>query len=341
MTFEIELLPSGRRIACEPDETILQAALRQHVVLPYGCRNGACGSCKATLMAGEVDPGVFQPRALPESDRVLGKVLLCCAQPQSDVQVQAHELVGASDMPVRKMPCRVNAIERPGDDVAILRIQLPANEVLQYRAGQYIEFLLKDGQRRSYSMANPPQVEAGLELHIRHMPGGVFTDHVFLQMKPREILRLEGPLGTFYLREESELPIVMVASGTGFAPIKAMIEYSLEKAMRRPIHLYWGGRREADLYMADLAHTWAQQHEHIHFIPVLSDVPESETWSGRTGLVHRAVMEDFPDLSGHQVYACGAPVMVDAAQRDFTAQCGLPEDAFFADAFTSAQPSPK
>ncbi len=336
MTFQIELLPSGKRFECEPDETVLQAALRQNVVLPYGCRNGACGSCKATLVSGEVDPGVFQPRALPEADRVLGKVLLCCAQPQSDLGIQARELSGAGDMPIRKMPCRVNVIEKPVSDVAILRIQLPANEVLQYRAGQYIEFLLRDGQRRSYSMANAPAPEAGIELHIRHMPGGVFTDHVFGQMKEREILRLEGPLGSFFLREESNLPIIMLASGTGFAPIKGMIEYSLEKSMRRPIHLYWGGRREKDLYMADLARQWAADNDHIHFIPVLSDVEPGEAWAGRTGFVHQAVMQDFADLSGFQVYACGAPVMVDAARRDFTQMCGLPEDAFFADSFTSA-----
>lgn len=336
MTFEIELLPSGRRFSCEPDETVLQAALRQNVVLPYGCRNGACGSCKAQLLEGHVDPGVFQPRALPEADRVQGKVLLCCAQAQSDLKVQARELVGAADMPMRKMPCRVNTIDRPVPDVAVLHIQLPANEVLQYRAGQYIEFLLKDGQRRSYSMANAPAPDAGLELHIRHMPGGVFTDHVFGTLKVREILRLEGPLGTFFLREESDAPIIMLASGTGFAPIKAMIEYSLEKSLRRPIHLYWGGRREADLYMADLARQWEQTNEHIRFIPVLSDLAEGETWTGRTGFVHQAVMQDFPDLSRHQVYACGVPVMVDAARRDFTERCKLPEDAFFADAFTSA-----
>lgn len=335
MSFEIELLPSGRRLTCDADETLLQAALRQNVVLPYGCKNGACGSCKARLLAGQVDPGVFQPKALPEAERVLGKLLLCCAKPQSDLRIEARELTGVGDIPVRKMPCRVNRIDRPTDDVAVLTIQLPANEVLQYKAGQYIEFLLKDGQRRSYSMARSPSTQGMLELHIRHMPGGLFTDHVFQSMKEREILRLEGPMGSFFLREESDKPMVFLASGTGFAPIKAMVEYSLEKSMRRPIHLYWGGRQQRDLYQAELAAAWAADNEHIRFIPVLSDAVQSDdAWNGRRGFVHKAVMEDFPDLSGHQVYACGAPVMVDSARRDFLTDCNLPEDAFFADSFT-------
>lgn len=337
MSFEVELLPSGRRLQCDADETILQAALRQNTVLPYGCKNGACGSCKARLVTGDLDPGVYQPKALSEQDRVLGKVLLCCAKPLGPVTIEARELTGVGDIPIRKMPCRVNRIDRPTADVAILTVQLPANEVLQFKAGQYIEFVLRDGQRRSYSMASSPSIAGGLELHIRHMPGGLFTDHVFLNMKEREILRLEGPMGSFFLREESDKPMIFLASGTGFAPIKAMLEYSLEKSMRRPIHLYWGGRREADLYQLDLARSWAESNEHIKFVPVLSDIgPDDADWAGRRGFVHRAVMEDFPDLSGHQVYACGVPVMVDSARRDFIECCGLPEDEFFADAFTSA-----
>ena len=202
--------------------------------------------------------------------------------------------------------------------------------------GQYIEFILKDGKRRSYSMASPPHHEGPLELHIRHMPGGTFTDHVFGAMKERDILRFEGPLGTFFLREDSDKPIVLLASGTGFAPIKAIIEHAVFKNLNRPMTLYWGGRRKQDLYMTDLAEQWAREVPNFRFVPVLSEPDADDAWTGRTGFVHRAVIEDLPDLSAYQVYACGAPVMVESAQRDFTNHHRLPEDEFYADSFTSA-----
>jgi CDP-4-dehydro-6-deoxyglucose reductase len=211
-------------------------------------------------------------------------------------------------------------------------LRLPMNENFRFLAGQYIDLLLKDGKRRSYSLAHPPRPEGVtyLELHVRHTPGGLFTDRVFSGMKVREILRFEGPLGTFYLRE-SEKPAVMVASGTGFAPLRAMCESALEKGLKRPITLYWGCRAKRDLYMLDLPSSWNAPG--FKFIPVLSDPTPDCQWTGRTGFVHRAVMEDFPDMSGVQVYACGAPVMVDAARRDFSLHCSLPSEEFFADSF--------
>ena len=233
------------------------------------------------------------------------------------------------------MPCRLQSIEKPATDVAILKLQLPANEVLQFNAGQYIEFMLRDGSRRSYSLANAPYQEGGIELHIRHMPGGLFTDHVFSTMKEREILRFEGPFGTFFLRDDSTKPVVLLASGTGFAPIKSLLEQAFFKNNSREFVLYWGARTKADLYMLDLPVQWASEHSNFKFVPVLSDATAECHWTGRTGFVHQAVMQDFPDLSAHQVYACGAPIVIESAQRDFTAQCGLPEDEFFADSFTS------
>jgi CDP-4-dehydro-6-deoxyglucose reductase len=233
------------------------------------------------------------------------------------------------------MPARVAKLERVSDDVVLLSLQLPANERLQYRAGQYIEFLLKDNKRRSYSMANAPHKDELITLHIRHMPGGVFTDHVFGAMKERDILRFEGPLGTFFLREDSDKPIVLLASGTGFAPIKAIIEQLEHTQTKRPIVLYWGGRRPKDLYMHALCEEWARALPDFKYVPVISDAAPEDNWSGRTGFVHRAVIEDFADLSGHQVYACGAPIVVESAKRDFVAQCKLPEEEFYADSFTS------
>lgn len=334
MNHNVQLLPSEKTFECDEDETILSAALREGLILPYGCKNGACGSCKADLIDGHVDYGVYQQRAMTEEERTRGKVLTCCAKPLGEVKVKVRELTGLGDIPIKKMPCRVQAIEHPAPDVAVIKLQLPANEVLQFSAGQYIEFLLRDGSRRSYSMANAPYQEGGLELHIRHMPGGVFTDHVFSNMKVREILRMEGPLGTFFLREDKR-PAILLASGTGFAPIKSLLEQAFFKGDTRQFVLYWGGRTKQDLYMMDLARQWEKDIDNFTFIPVLSEPSEICEWRGRTGFVHRAVMEDFPDLSGHQVYACGAPIVIESAQRDFVAECRLDAAEYYADSFTS------
>ena len=333
---KVKVQPSGHEFDVAEGESVLGAALRQQFVLPYGCRNGACGSCKGRIVEGQVDYGVYQKKALTDDERAQGKALFCQARPLSDLVIEARTIGAAKDIQVKTLPCRIQKMERRADDVMVLYLKLPANERLQFLAGQYIEFLLKDGSRRSFSMANAPHDDEFIQLHVRHVPGGQFTDHVFGRMKEREILRFEGPLGTFFLREDSAKPIVFVASGTGFAPIKSIIEQALYKGNPRPMVLYWGARRPKDLYMNELPLRWAIEHAgQFRYIPVVSDALADDQWSGRSGFVHRAVMEDFPDLSAHQVYACGVPVMVDAARRDFTQQCRLPEDEFFADSFTT------
>jgi len=326
----IILQPSGLQFSVEQGETVLAAALRQGYVLPYGCKSGACGSCKGKIVSGSVDYGVYQKKALTDEERAKGKALFCQAKPLSDLVLEARAIGAAKDIQIKTLPCRIQKMERAADDVMILSLKLPANEKLNFLAGQFIEFLLKDGARRSFSIANPPEDAELLQLHVRHVAGGQFTDHVFGKMKERDILRFEGPLGTFFLREESEKPIVFVASGTGFAPIKAVIEHMRHKGIQRPATLYWGGRRPKDLYMNELASGWP-----LKYVPVISDALPEDNWTGRTGFVHRAVMEDFPDLSGHQVYACGVPIMVDSARKDFVEQCKLPEDEFYADSFTT------
>ncbi|MDH4394871.1 MAG: CDP-6-deoxy-delta-3,4-glucoseen reductase [Limnobacter sp.] len=342
MNHRVEVFPSQKYYECEPEETLLNSALRAGIVLPYGCKDGACGSCKADLLEGSVDYGTYQQRAMSEEERIRGKVLTCCAKPLGPVKIKVRELSGLGDIPVKKMPCRLQSIDKPAEDVAVLKLQLPANEVLQFKAGQYIEFMLRDGSRRSYSMANAPYEEEGLELHIRHMPGGLFTDHVFGAMKVREILRFEGPMGTFFLREDSDKPVVLLASGTGFAPIKSILMQAFHKQFKRQFVLYWGARKRSDIYMMELVQQWAAEHDNLTFVPVLSEATVDCNWQGRAGFVHHAVMQDFPDLSQHQVYACGAPVMVDSAKKDFVEKCGLPEDEFYADSFTSmADSSPK
>jgi len=331
----VTLQPSGHQFSVEAGESILTAALRHGFVLPYGCRNGACGSCKGKLLEGRVDYGEYQKKALSDAEKAAGKALFCQARPLGDVVIEARTVGAAKDIPIKTLPCRVQKLERLADDVMVLYLKLPANERLQFLPGQYLEFLLRDGSRRSFSMANAPHADELVQLHVRHVAGGQFTDHVFGKMKERDILRFEGPLGTFFLREDSDKPIIFVASGTGFAPIKSILETAFAKGIDRPIVLYWGGRRPKDLYMNALAESWAAAHGNFRYVPVISDALPEDDWHGRSGFVHRAVMEDFPDLSGYQVYACGVPVMVDSARKDFTAQCKLPEDEFYADSFTT------
>jgi CDP-4-dehydro-6-deoxyglucose reductase len=314
---------------------VLTAALRAGIGLPYGCKNGACGSCKGKVVEGVVGHKAHQQRALSEDERAHGMALFCCAVPDGDLVIEAREIAGSSEYPVRKMPSRVASIDKVAPDVAVVTLQLPANEALAYRAGQYIEFLLKDGKRRSYSMASAPSLEGPVTLHIRYMAGGLFTEHVFNAMKERDILRFEGPHGTFFLREESDKPIVLLASGTGFAPIKALVEHLIHLKSTRPVTLYWGGRRPLDLYMNALCEEWAATLPWFKYVPVVSHALPDDHWTGRTGFVHAAVMHDIPDMSGYQVYACGAPIVVDSARKDYVEKCNLPADEFYADAFTT------
>jgi CDP-4-dehydro-6-deoxyglucose reductase len=336
MTHQISIRPSEHSFACEDGETVLQAAMRADLTIPYGCRNGACGTCKGRIVEGEVDFGAHQPSTLTDDEKRRGLALFCVAQPKSDLVIEVREVRKAGDIQVRRLACRIESIEKVAPDVAIVRLKLPVNERLQYLAGQYVDFLFKDGRRRSFSLATPPHADELLELHIRHTPGGFFTDPLFTTYEGREILRLEGPLGTFYLRETTDKPVIFVAGGTGFAPIKAIVEHMLFHEIPREIVLYWGARAKRDLYLPDLPGNWQQEHPNFTFIPVLSEPAPADDWPGRTGLVHRAVMDDFKDLSGYQVYACGAPPMIDAARRDFTTLRGLPDDEFFADSFTYA-----
>jgi len=261
--------------------------------------------------------------------------LFCCAKPLSDLVLECREVGTAKDIPVKIMPCRVQKIERVAADVIVLSLKLPANERLQFLAGQYIEFLLKDGKRRAFSIANAPHDDGFLQLHIRLIAGGEFTGHVFGAMKEKDILRFQGPYGSFFLREESTKPMILLAGGTGFAPIKALVEHAIHHNIARPMQIYWGARNRAGLYLPDLPLEWAAAHSHVRYVPVLSDATEQDAWQGRTGLVHRAVLEDHADLSAYQVYACGAPAMIDAARTEFVVR-GLPAEEFFADAFTFA-----
>ncbi len=334
MAFNVTIKPSNHGFQMEADETILEAGLKHGFTLPYSCRDGVCGTCKGKLLQGTVNYGKHQKSTLTEAEKAAGMALFCRAQPLSDLVIECREVNVSKDIPVRTLPCRVHKLEKPAQDVMVLYLKLPANERLQFLAGQYIDILTKDGKARSFSLANAPHDDELLQLHVRNILGGAFTQHIFTQLKERDILRFKGPLGTFFLREDSGKPIVFVASGTGFAPVKSIIEHALHIGLKRPMHFYWGGRKLADLYMRDKAMEW--EAHGVRFTPVLSEALPADNWQGRTGFVHQAVLDDYSDLSGYQVYTCGAPVVVEVAHRDFTTLRGLPNDEFFSDAFTFA-----
>ena len=333
--FHILVHPDNRIFGAREGETILDAGLREGIALPYECRNGGCGMCKATIAYGTVDYGAYQESVLTDAERQAGKALLCCATPLSDLEVEYVPTSAPGRFAARSHTATVVEMRRLSHDVMQVFLQLPDAEVLEFYAGQYINIVLDDGAQRSFSFATAPHVHNRIELHIRHVPGGRFTTYVFEQMKVGDSIRFVGPLGSFFLREDSTKPIVFVAGATGFAPVKSMLEHAFHTGLKRRMVLYWGVRGLRDLYLGDLAAQWARDHDHFTFVPVLSDPRPEDGWTGRVGLVHQAILEDFPDLSGHQIYACGSVAMVEAAHPAFVAH-GMSEHDCFSDAFKLA-----
>lgn len=332
---QMTLHPSTEPLQVRSGETLLEAGLRQGIALPYECRNGGCGVCMCTVLHGSVDHGPYQPRALPDELRAQGKTLMCCAKPLSDVDIEVELEVASERAPVGEHVARVARIDRVAPEVIRLILALPDGKVIPFKAGQYINILLDDGQRRAFSFANAPQVQGHIELHVRRIPGGRFTGNVFTTLKVGDTLRFEGPLGEFTLND-SEHPILFVAGATGFAPIKSIVEDAFARGVTRPMWLYWGTRKLTDLYAMRMVEMWQQDHPQFHFVPVLSEPDPADNWTGRTGLVHEALLADFPDLRQHEVYVCGSVQMVDTAVPAFLAQ-GLGEGACFSDAFTPSK----
>lgn len=334
MTHMVTLTRSGKQFACAANESILDAASRQGVLLPYGCRNGGCGSCRAKVSSGEIHYPNGHPGGLDESQATRGEALLCQAEPRSDIALDTEELDATRMTQVRTLPARVLGLERVAHDVMHMTLKLPASERLQYLPGQYIEILMRDGRRRAFSLANSPHRDEALSLHIRHVPGGSFSGHVFESMRERALLRIHGPLGGFYLRDDATRPAVLVAGGTGLAPMAAIIEAAIEAADPRPIALYWGARSKRDLYFHEQALTWAEQ-PNITYVPVLSEPADEDEWAGRTGFVHQTVLEDWADLGPCDVYGSGPPVMIEAIRSSFPSQ-GLDLDHLYYDSFEYA-----
>lgn len=332
MSHQVTLQPSGRSFAVAETQNVLEAALQQPgCVLPYGCRDGKCGSCVATLLEGTIDYPNGRPSGIAASDEAQGRILLCQAQPRSALVVQAHE-IKTSDIAAKILPCRVEKRDLLAPHVMRLYLKLPSSERLQFLAGQYVDILLSGGRRRSFSLANPPHADDFLELHIRHVTSGLFSDYVFEQMQEKAILRFNGPLGTFFLREDTARPLLFIGGGTGFAPLKSMLEHAFNVGIQRPMHLYWGVRSRVDLYLDALPRHWVEQQAHFRYTPVLSAPQPQDNWSGRTGWVHAAVTADYADLSGYDVYMSGPPAMIAAAKPAFAAQ-GLPPEQLFYDSF--------
>lgn len=335
MSFKVTLEPSGHSFEVDENEVVLDAAIRHGLSLQYGCRNGVCGACKGKVVEGEIRYDNGLPGAISEAEDAVGQVLLCSAKAVTDLVVEVHEIGSGAEVRARKMPARVAKMERLAADVMRLYLKLPDNERLQFLAGQYIDILLPDGRRRSFSMANPPHDDALIELHVRLIEGGEFTGHVFNAMQEKDILRIEGPYGTFTLQENSDRPMIFIAGGTGLAPIKAIIGHAIQEGVRHPIHFYWGGRSKADLYLDALPQGWARQRDNISYVPVLSEPKSADNWQGRTGLVHEAVLRDFDDLFNYDVYASGPPAMVEAVRQGVILK-GLAAQQFFFDSFDFA-----
>lgn len=332
--YEITTVPCGRTVTAKKGETILEAALHEGLNFPYVCRDGACGACKGKILRGTVDYGTYQKGVLTDAEKAEGKALFCCARPLSDLDIECHEVDELGKFPVKTMAFRVQKMERAAPDVMLLDLRPEGDERMNFIAGQYVAVQMDDGTKRSYSIANAPHESDRLQLHIRLVPGGRFTTHVFNEMKEGDVLRVEGPLGSFFLREHDDKPIIFMAGGCGFGSVKGMVEHAFKAGLKRPIVLYWGARTSADLY-SPLPEKWQQEHDNFRFIPVLSEPKPEHGWQGRTGLVHEAILHDYPRLDSYQVYACGSPEMVAAGREPFMAR-GLPEDQYFSDAFSIA-----
>ena len=324
----------------EIDETILQAALRNGHLYPYGCQAGACGTCKSKVLKGRVEHLSRDPKVLSDEELADGLCLTCQAVPQGDIEIAVKEVAKVKEIEIVRMPTRVREKNLLADDVVQLFLSVPKSQPFDFLPGQYLNILLKNGKERSFSIANTPAKinSEGLELHIRVVPDGHYSPQVLESIAVKDIIRIQAPFGTYFLRKDEDLPIIMVAGGTGFAPIKALIEDAIEADFKQPITLYWGARAQADLYQNELAQEWASSVDNFTYIPVLSEEDEGSRWAGERGFVHEAIMRNHADLAQHSIYASGPPVMIDALQKNLP-ENGLNPDTFYTDAFDYAAAS--
>ena len=332
---QVTIVPTGESFAIDPQETVLAAALRAGLNLPHSCKGGHCASCRARVLSGTiVYPQGELPAGITEAEAAESFALLCQAIALTDLVVETREIKAAPSVEVRSLPCRIDRMERLADDVLAVFLRLPAVEHFAFRAGQYLDFILSGGRRRSFSIASAPADGAMLEVHVRKASKSGFTGQLFETMRAGTLLRIEGPLGQFWFRGDSPRSALMVGGGTGYAPLRAMLRQLLATKDRRPITLYWGGRDLGDLY----EHNWllhvATVRPGFEYRPVLSgEIDAVGEWDGRRGLVHDAVLADLgDDISRYDVYASGPPAMVEAIRATFVGR-GLPRGQLFFDSF--------
>ncbi|MEE9446914.1 MAG: CDP-6-deoxy-delta-3,4-glucoseen reductase [Arenicellales bacterium] len=340
MTHRVKNIYNQTEFQAQADETILQAALKNGHLYPYGCQAGACGACKSKLISGEIKHLQRDPTVLSDVDLAAGYCLTCQAVPQGDIEIDVKEVAKVKEIEIKTMPARLREKNLLAEDVVQLFLSTPKAQNFDYLPGQYLNILLKNGKERSFSIANTPKDadENGLELHIRVVPDGHYSPQVKNSLNVKDILRIQGPFGTFFLRKDEQRPIIMVAGGTGFAPIKALIEDARSAGLEQPIHLYWGARDEADLYLHDLAKQWTKDIPQFNYIPVLSNAADKTTWQGETGFVHEAVPAQHADLSAYTLYTAGPPVMINALKQSLST-LGMDNDFFYADTFDYAAQS--
>ena len=340
----VRIEPHGRTLKVAAGEPVLQAALAAGLNLPHSCKSGHCSSCRARLVAGEIHYPHGRPPGITEEEALEGQVLLCQARPRGDLVVEARLIANVADVEIKTLPCRIARLTPLAPDVLEVMLQLPAVERLRFHPGQYLDVLLEGGRRRSFSIACPPHDAGLLELHVRRVPGGGFTQRLFgaaeggePALVPGSLLRIEGPMGQFGYRPGSS-PILMVGGGTGFAPLKSMLRHVLETGIRRDIHFYWGARQAADVYEEERVLGWTRSHPQLKFTAVLSEAARTEAAHQRTGWVHEAVLADHSNLSHFEVYAAVPPAMIEALRASFPRH-GLPAERLYFDSFDYAPDS--
>jgi len=337
--YSVRIEPHGRTIRASADRPVLEAALGAGLNVPHSCKSGHCASCRARLLAGEIHYPNGRTAGLTAQEAEQGYILLCQARPRSELKVEARVIANALEAEIKTLPCRIARMSLLAHDVMQVFLRLPAVEPLQFRAGQYLDVLLDGGGRRSFSIASPPHDSDQIELHVRRVPGGHFTGALFEQLLPGSLLRIEGPIGQFAYRHSAS-PALLIAGGTGFAPIKSMLRHALERGTRRDFHFYWGARQGVDLYEEAVVLDWARQFPQLKFTAVLSEAAEGNASGAhrRMGWVHEAVLADFPDLTPFDVYAAGPPAMVESIRSTFPAH-GVSDERLCFDSFDYAPDS--